>query len=158
MDERKPQAGNGERRYETRDVSLHGMVYSAIALAALVILGLLASWFVFRYEVRVQKLGPPASPFDTTRTLPPAPRLQVKPAEDLKVYRAEEDVQLNTYGWIDKGVGIVHIPIARAMELSLQRGFPVHKGVEEREGEAVGGSASGDTKAAASSEMLAGGQ
>ena len=152
MNELKPQAGNGERRYETRDVSLHGMVYSAIALAALVILGLLASWFVFRYDVRVQKLGPPASPFDTTRTLPPAPRLQVKPAEDLKVYRAEEDVQLNTYGWVDKGAGIIHIPIERAMELSLERGFPMRKGVEG-EGEVAGGSASGDTKADARSGM-----
>jgi hypothetical protein len=114
---------------------------------------LLASWFVFRYEVRVQKLGPPASPFDTTRTLPPAPRLQVMPAEHLKVYRAEEDVQLNTYGWVDKGAGIVHIPIERAMELSLQRGFPVRKGVEEKEGEAVGGSGSSDTKVTTTAGM-----
>ncbi len=147
MVELKPHSGSGERRYEVKDVSLRVMVYSGIGLAALVILGLLASWFVFSYDVRVQKLGPPASPFENARTLPPSPRLQVHPAEDLKVYRAEEDTKLNTYGWVDKSAGIVHIPIERAMELSLGRGFPVRKGVE---GEIAGGSASGDAKAFAS--------
>lgn len=158
MDEAKPQAGGMERRYETQDVSLHGMVYSGVGLAALVILGLLASWFVFKYYVQVQKLGPPASPFDNTRTLPPAPRLQVNPAEDLKVYRSEEDVKLNTYGWVDKGAGIVHIPIERAMELSLERGFPVRKGSEASEGkvEPSGGSRPGEVKVVAPSGMREG--
>jgi hypothetical protein len=134
--------GNPKRRYETQDVSLHTMIYSALGLAALIILGFLASWFVFRYYVRVQKLGPPASPFDNTRTLPPPPRLQVNPAEDLKAYHAEEDAILRSYGWADKSAGVVRIPIERAMELSLQRGFPVRKNDEagEEETEAPGGS------------------
>lgn len=135
-------AGKTERRYETQDVSLHSMVYSALGLAVLIILGFLASWFVFRYYVRVQKLGPPASPFDNTRTLPPPPRLQVNPAEDLKAYQVEEDAILHSYGWADKSAGVVRIPIERAMELSLQRGFPVRKSGEAGEGktEAPGGS------------------
>jgi hypothetical protein len=128
--------GHTERRYETQDVSLHSMVYSALGLAALVILGFLASWFVFRYYVRVQKLGPPASPFDNARTLPPPPRLQVNPAEDLKAYHAEEDAILGSYGWADKSAGVVRIPIERAMELSLQRGFPVRKSAGAGEGRA----------------------
>jgi hypothetical protein len=134
--------GNTERRYETRDVTLHTMVYSGLGLAVLVLLGFLASWFVFRYYVRAQKLGPPASPFDNTRTLPPPPRLQVHPAEDLKAYRAKEDATLDSYGWADKSAGVVRIPIERAMELSLQRGFPVRKAGEAAEGntEASGGS------------------
>jgi hypothetical protein len=32
--------------------------------------------------------------------------------------------RLNSYGWMDRSNGIVHIPIARAMELLLQRGLP----------------------------------
>jgi hypothetical protein len=128
------QTGKTERRYETQDVSLHTMVYSALGLAVLIILGFLASWFVFRYYVRVQKLGPPASPFDNARTLPPPPRLQVHPAQDLKAYRAEEDAILDSYGWTDKSAGVVRIPIERAMELSLQRGFPVRKSAETGEG------------------------
>ena len=129
------ETGKNERRYETQDVSVHTMVYSALGLAALIILGFVASWFVFRYYVRVQKLGPPASPFDNTRTLPPPPRLQVHPAKDLKTYRAEEDAILDSYGWTDKSAGVVRIPIERAMELSLQHGFPVRKGAETGEGQ-----------------------
>jgi len=128
--------GQTERRYETQDVRVQSMVYSALGLAVLIILGFLASWFVFRYYVRVQKLGPPASPFDNTRTLPPPPRLQVNPAEDLKAYQAEEDAILHSYGWADKSAGVVHIPIERAMELSLQRGFPVRKSAEPGEDKA----------------------
>jgi len=126
--------GQAARRYETQDVSLHSMVYSALGLAVLIILGFLASWFVFKYYVRVQKLGPPASPFDNTRTLPPAPRLQVNPAEDLKAYQAKEDAILHSYGWADKSAGVVRIPIERAMDLSLQRGFPVRKSAETEKG------------------------
>lgn len=58
---------------------------------------------------------------------PPAPRLQIDPAADLARFRAEEDKKLNTYYWIDKQKGIVHIPIAQAMkELAAKgiAGFP----------------------------------
>lgn len=58
---------------------------------------------------------------------PPAPRLQIDPAADLARFRAAEDKKLNTYYWIDKQKGIVHIPIARAMkELAAKgiAGFP----------------------------------
>jgi hypothetical protein len=55
----------------------------------------------------------------------PAPRLQVDPAADLIELRAREDARLHTYGWVDKKAGVIHIPIERAMDLVLQRGFPV---------------------------------
>jgi hypothetical protein len=56
--------------------------------------------------------------------LPPAPRLQVKPRADLAALRDAETRQLNSYGWIDRSQGIVHIPVDRAMELLVQRGLP----------------------------------
>src|SRR5438132_4494267 len=43
----------------------------------------------------------------------------------LQQLRATEDALLNTYGWIDRENGVVHIPIQRAMDLVLQRGLPV---------------------------------
>jgi hypothetical protein len=124
MPEVKGQSGNSDRRYETQDVAARSMLYSAIGIAALTLAGLLASWFSFKYFVGVQQLGPPASPFENTRELPPAPRLQVSPAQTLKQYQSEENSRLNSYGWIDKNPGVVRIPIERAMQLSLQRGFP----------------------------------
>jgi hypothetical protein len=42
-----------------------------------------------------------------------------KRAEILKTTRDEAAKTLTTYGWIDKNKGVAHIPIARAMELTV---------------------------------------
>lgn len=55
---------------------------------------------------------------------PPQPRLQTDPAEDLARFRADEEKRLNTYYWIDKEKGIVHIPIAQAMKEIAAKGIP----------------------------------
>jgi hypothetical protein len=125
MREVKGLVENGERRYETRDVTSRSMVYSALGIVALIVGGLVASWLVMKYFVTVQKLGPPASPFDNARTVPPPPRLQVAPVENLKDFEERERAKLSSYGWVEKNPAIVRIPIERAMELSLQKGFPV---------------------------------
>jgi hypothetical protein len=54
---------------------------------------------------------------------PPAPRLQVDPAEDLARFRADVEKRLNSYYWIDKKNGIVHIPIAQAMKEIAAKGL-----------------------------------
>jgi hypothetical protein len=59
--------------------------------------------------------------------LPPAPRLQTQPREDLKKLHAEEQRRLESYGWVDATRGQVHIPIDRAMELLLQQGLPARQ-------------------------------
>ena len=58
------------------------------------------------------------------RKEPPAPNLQTQPFQDLYQLRAAEDKKLVEYGWVDKDGGVTHIPINRAMEVMLQRGFP----------------------------------
>jgi hypothetical protein len=62
--------------------------------------------------------------------LPPAPRLQVTPRQDLQDLRAREDQTLNSYQWVDRGAGIVRIPIAEAMKLTVERGLPVRQSPE----------------------------
>jgi hypothetical protein len=47
---------------------------------------------------------------------PPQPRLQTDPSQDLVKFRAEEDKRLDSYYWVDKKKGIVHIPIEQAMK------------------------------------------
>ena len=59
------------------------------------------------------------------------PKLQVSPTLDLQTFRAHEDAELKSYGWVDKTSGIVRIPIARAMDLLLQKGLPVRQGTNE---------------------------
>lgn len=59
---------------------------------------------------------------------PPAPRLQTQPFKDVYELKGAQRATLNSYGWIDKATGVVHIPIDRAIELTLQRGLPVRDG------------------------------
>ena len=55
---------------------------------------------------------------------PPAPNLQNQPFKDIYQLRQSETEKLTSYAWIDKGGGVTRIPIDRAMEMMLQRGFP----------------------------------
>lgn len=56
--------------------------------------------------------------------LPPEPRLQTNPKQDLRDLRAAEDQILNGYRWVDRNAGVVGIPVNQAMKLTLQRGLP----------------------------------
>jgi hypothetical protein len=55
-------------------------------------------------------------------TLPPAPRLQIHAVRHWRDFRDAEKERLDTYGWMDRKTGAVHIPIERAMDLVLERG------------------------------------
>jgi hypothetical protein len=72
-------------------------------------------------------LAYPGSMQDVGRKLginPPGPRLQTDTAADLRRFRAEEARRLNTYYWIDKQKGTVHIPIEQAMRKLVKTGIP----------------------------------
>lgn len=60
--------------------------------------------------------------------VPPEPRLQTDPKQDLKNLRAAEADTLEHYGWVDRNNGVVRIPIERAIELTLERGLPARQG------------------------------
>jgi hypothetical protein len=55
---------------------------------------------------------------------PPLPNLQTQPFKDIYQLRHGENEKLASYGWVDKDGGVTHIPIDRAIEVMLQRGFP----------------------------------
>lgn len=55
--------------------------------------------------------------------LPPMPRLQQFPRNELYEFRLGEESFLQSYGWMNKNAGIVHIPIADAMRLAVERGL-----------------------------------
>jgi hypothetical protein len=56
--------------------------------------------------------------------VPPEPRLQNSPFDDLKRLQAEEEKALSSYGWVDRKAGIARIPIERALEIASQGGLP----------------------------------
>jgi len=79
---------------------------------------------MFGYLNKQEVPGPPASPVVKDRPLPPTPRLQTAPYDDLTRMRATEEEKLNSYGWVDRRSGTVRIPIERAIELTAERGLP----------------------------------
>jgi hypothetical protein len=125
-----PAMSSGEKRggYEARDVSFRPILGAAGGLVVVTLLVfLLVRWVFGYYAAREASSSPPANPLASTygRQLPPAPRLQTAPIQDLRQLRASEDAVLNTYGWVDEKAGTVRVPIGRAMELLEQRGLPV---------------------------------
>jgi hypothetical protein len=60
----------------------------------------------------------------TVRISPPAPILQTNPRSQLEAVRAAEEKRLNTYYWIDRASGVVHIPIEQAMQNVARAGLP----------------------------------
>ena len=56
--------------------------------------------------------------------LPPPPRLQQFPGNEIYDFRTAEDKRMGSYGWVNRDAGVVHIPIQEAMRLTLEKGLP----------------------------------
>lgn len=65
----------------------------------------------------VPVIAAPAEPFV-------APRLQVTEQLDLDALRARESKILESTEWLDREAGVVRIPLAHAIEIVAERGFP----------------------------------
>jgi hypothetical protein len=125
MAEMPRNADPSRRGHEERDVQLRPLIISAMSLAILAGLSLLAMWLLFDYfAARRARLEVAPSPVFEARQLPPEPRLEVSPQQDLRQMRAAETAILHSYGWVDRQAGIVRIPVERAIELLAERGLP----------------------------------
>ena len=112
--------------YEHTDAHVGPMIKFAVWLVASAIIihvGLgVMYWFLIRQSSeRAESAAYPLA-VNAPPRLPAAPRLQQFPRNELYEFRTKEDSQLNSYGWVDKNAGVVHIPIQDAMRLMLERG------------------------------------
>ncbi len=104
--------------YEPSDADPKPIVWFGVALAAMLVVTIAAMAWMFDYfTAREKQLDTSGSPLADTREIPKAPQLQVTPASDLTRLRAREQARLDSYGWVDRQQGLVHIPIERAMEM-----------------------------------------
>ena len=118
---------NPDLNRETSDVnvaSVLGFGAGLIVAAALIhfLVWLLFVYFSTREAQRVAPQYPLAA--GQIERLPPEPRLQTNPREELRDLQAQEDAVLGSYGLVDKDRGVVRIPIDEAMKLIVQRGLP----------------------------------
>lgn len=98
---------NADVAVERSDVSVRLVAMIAFGLAATVALSSLVIGLVYPHALH--------GPSDAPRFVTAAPRLQIDPAADLRTYRTAEEHVLESYGWIDRQRGIVHVPIEQAM-------------------------------------------
>lgn len=113
-----------EEGYERRDASIRGLLLFGLFLAAVLVFVFFSMKWTFDWLSAESPRGEPAAPFAQGRPLPPGPRLQASPHMDLRSYCTGQVQELNSYGWLDKNNGVVHIPIERAMDIVMQQGFP----------------------------------
>jgi hypothetical protein len=110
-----------ELNHETTDVNLTGITRLAIA-SLLVIVGILV--FVYFFQKGLGKILPDTTtqpamadwkPTDS-RT-PKAPLVITDEPGLLRKIRSEEEKTLHHYAWVDKGTGVVQVPIDKALEM-----------------------------------------
>jgi hypothetical protein len=98
-----------------------------LAVAMAISIGIVYGTFWF-FEGRNKAANAAAQRYPLAASVPqrepPAPNLQTQPFKDVYMLRLGESEKLNSYGWVDKDGGVTRIPIDRAMEIMLQRGFP----------------------------------
>ncbi|MGD0964067.1 MAG: hypothetical protein ABSA57_09230 [Candidatus Acidiferrales bacterium] len=130
METKRPTPQGGHRAapgagYEQSDAHIADLLKFGFWMAVVIAVTLFAMKWTFNYMERTQTVSVPAGPFTRPRELPPSPRLQAEPHQELKDYCEAEVKEMNSYGWINQRLHVVRIPIDRAMDLVLQNGLPV---------------------------------
>ena len=126
--DKKSKPDHGGVSWERKDVNVFEISAFGIGLLLSMILVVFGVWagfnFLFTREDS-KNLGTATESMRKERpALPPEPRLQANPRQELKELRADETTILTSYGWIDPNKGTVRIPVDLAIELVSKKGLP----------------------------------
>ena len=99
-----------EVRFEPSDVPAFLPLWLAAGLAGFIVIVLVGIWLAFPMANHQQYRGP-------LQPLPPAPRVQVSPEQDLRAYEAAKARELKS----------PPIPIEQAMEATAEQGWGAPK-------------------------------
>lgn len=119
---------NEDVHHEESDVNIRAIFSFAIGLFVVAAAVHILIYFMFGFFSSREKSSNAVRAYPLSvgqeDRLPPEPRLQTNPKQDLRDLRAGEDRILYGYRWIDRNAGVVGIPVNEAMKLTLQRGLP----------------------------------
>jgi hypothetical protein len=134
--------------HELSELRIGPVVWFLLALGIGTVITLLLMVGLFdAFQNRATEAEGKTSPLAGERQkLPPEPRLQLAPTnidqaegrqspnlkedhplQEMKRIRRDEEVKLNSYGWVDEKAGIVRIPIEEAKKQLLKNGLPTRK-------------------------------
>ena len=127
MDANKPASHGHGVRVEPDRVSAKIVVGFGIVVVFLCVVAMYAVVVLFRglekgAERRDEKAEAAAGLERPSDAPAPLPRLQVYGVGHWQDFQSAERRRLETYGWMDRSSGAVHIPIERAMQLVAERG------------------------------------
>ena len=122
--------------HEASDINIRGVLRFAGGLLLLGAVVYLVVWIFLGYLKRQERVSSAQLQFPLAvgqeDRVPPEPRLQANPRQDMNDLRNEENQRLESYGWVDRNAGVVRIPIDEAMRLTLQRGLPSRPATEQQ--------------------------
>jgi len=108
-----------------REINVRGVIWSGVVLAVVTVLAHLLMWWMLKgFERHDEKRDVRLSPIEAAnpQQAPPGPLLQRDVVGDMKTMREEEDKELNQPAWIDRGQGVVRLPLADAIDVVAARG------------------------------------
>ncbi len=117
-----PGSGNAHEKTDANSGNLYKVAGSIIGL---ILVSFVAMFFLWKaFEENPPEVTSQPSEVAQKTVLPPAPRLQSQPALELEQFQAMEDSILTSYGWVDKGSGLVRVPIESAIVRVAKEGLP----------------------------------
>lgn len=126
-----PDTDNVEVVHEESDVNVAAILRYGLGLFAVAVVAHIFLWWLLgayeRQNDRAQTQVFPMAAGQKNR-LPPAPRFQENPQQELQQLREKQKMLLEGYGWVNKDAGVVRIPIEEAMKLVVERGLPTREG------------------------------
>ena len=121
-------AGHSTVGHEESVVELRPIILFGVILVVMSALSFAVVWLMLDFlRINQARKDVPLSTLADPQALPPAPRLQVSPGQDLKQTRQTEDTVLSAYRWVDKDAGVVGIPVEQAIKILAQRGLPARE-------------------------------
>ena len=130
MSESRNGADNVEVVHEESDVNVSAIIRYGIGLLVIaVLLHVFLWWLQSTYTRRNERAQTQVYPLAAGQQdrLPPSPRFQQNPQQELQDLRAQQQALLEGYGWVSKETGVARIPIEDAMKMVVERGVPVRE-------------------------------
>ena len=121
-----PDADNVEVVHEESDVNVAAILRYGLGLFAVaVVVHIFLWWLLGAYERKNERAQTQVFPMAAGQQdrLPPAPRFQENPQQELQQLREKQKALLEGYGWVNKEAGVVRIPIEDAMKIVVERGL-----------------------------------
>ncbi len=115
-----------DRSGDEREVPAGKLAMAGLSIAAFIALAFFGMRALFVAMDRTSADAASAvSAYAGDRVTPPEPRLLTDEPKTWAEELAAQNAKISGYVWVDEAKGVARIPVERAMELAVQKGYPV---------------------------------